>query len=234
MRGVQSPSPDVLAKLTVFRRVSLADRARLAAAGRLQSFERGEDIFQEGDAPDTLVLVVEGRVKIFKRLGTGRELILHIFGPGDPLGVVAVYEDRPYMASAQALESTVCFLLPQRGFFSLLESSPTLVRGILSSFTMRLIELTERLAELTGTHVEARIAKLFVKLVDQFGQKQADGIFLPMPLTRQELADLTGTTIETCIRTMSRWSKEHLVLTERNGFLVLNPPALRVLADNDA
>lgn len=224
------PSPDLLARLPVFQRVRAEDRARVAAASRLQLFARGDDLFREGDEPDHFVSVLEGRVKIYKALASGKDIILQIMGVGDPLGAVAVYEGRPYPASAQAIEPTTCLLVPRQAFFSLLEESPSMVRGVLSGLTLRLIELTERLTELTGSQVEARFARLFVKLAGQFGQARPNGVFVPLPLSRQELADLTGTTIETSIRIMSRWGKEHLLATEREGFLVLNRPALDALA----
>jgi CRP-like cAMP-binding protein len=224
------PNPDLLARLPLFQRVRTEDRARVAAAGRLQTYERGEDLFQEGDDPHMFVTVVDGRVKIYKRLASGKDLILQIFGVGDPLGAVAVYEGRPYPASAQAIESTTCLLLPRQAFFSLLEQSPLLVRGVLSGLTLRLIELTERLTELTGSAVEARFARLFLKLGDQFGQARPEGLFVPFPLSRQELADMTGTTIETCIRIMSRWGKDDVLLTERDGFLLMNRRMLENLS----
>jgi CRP-like cAMP-binding protein len=143
---------------------------------------------------------------------------------------VAVFEGRPYPASAQAIEPTTCLLLPRQVLFSLLEQSPLLVRGVLSGLTLRLIELTERLTELTGSGVEARFARLFLKLGEQFGQPRPGGLFVPFPLSRQELADMTGTTIETCIRIMSRWGKEDVLLTEREGFLLRNRRMLEELS----
>ena len=201
---MSKPNPDLLARLPLFRRVRPDDRARVAEAGRLHTYDRGDEIFQEGDESHAFVTVVEGRVKIYKRLANGKDLILQIFGVGDLLGAVAVYEGRPYPASAQAIEPTTCLLLPRQEFFSLLEQSPLLMRGVLSGLTLRLIELTDRLTELTGSAVDARFARLFLKLGDQFGQARPDGTFVPFPLSRQELADMTGTTIETCIRIMSR------------------------------
>jgi len=224
------PNPDLLARLPLFQRVRPEERARVAAAGRLQAFERGQDVFQEGDEPHVFVTVVEGRVKIYKRLANGKDLILQVFGIGDPLGAVAVFEGRPYPASAQALEPTTCLLLPRQALFSLLEESPLLVRGVLSGLTLRLIELTERLTELTGSGVEARFARLFLKLGQQFGQERPRGLFVPFPLSRQELADMTGTTVETCIRIMSRWGKDDVVATERDGFVLMNRRMLAELS----
>ena len=161
---------------------------------------------------------------------TGKDVIIEILGAGDPLGAVAVYEGRPYPASAVAIEDTTCVLVPRDAFFALLEQHPTLVRGLLAGLTLRLVDLTNRLAELTGGRVEPRFARLFLKLAEEQGRKERDGVFVPVPLTRQELADMTGTTIETCIRIMSRWGKQGVVRTEKDGFVVLDTPELETLA----
>jgi CRP/FNR family transcriptional regulator len=104
------------------------------------------------------------------------------------------------------------------------------VRGLLLGFTTRLVELTNRLAELTGGRIDARFARLFMKLADQMGRSERGGTFIPLSLSRQELADMTGTTIETCIRIMSRWGKEEIVRTEKDGFVVLARTELDAIA----
>jgi CRP/FNR family transcriptional regulator len=206
--------------------MSPALRARVAEVGRLKAYPRGELIFAEGDPSDAFIVIVSGRVKVFKSTPAGKEIILEIFGAGDPLGAVAVYEGAPFMASAFTLEPTQTLRIEQSAFFRLLEQDPAFVRGLLSGLTIRLAELTRRLAELSGARVEARFARLFLKLCDQIGKRERGGVFVPMPLSRQELADLSGTTIETAIRIMSRWQKEDVLHTEKDGFVVLNRDAL--------
>jgi CRP-like cAMP-binding protein len=221
---------EAIRRTTMYRRLSEGDRTHLAAVSKLKRYEKGDQVFGEGDPSDVFAVVVSGRVKIVKMTPAGKDVILEIFGTGDPFGAVAAYEGRPFPASAIALEDTVCLLTPRQSFFVLLEQHPSLVRGLLLGLTQRLVELTNRLTEMTGGRVEARIARLFLKLADNVGRPAADGIAIPMALSRQELADLTGTTIETCIRVMSRWGKDALVRTEKDGFVLLDKPALEELA----
>ena len=223
------PTDDLLRKIPLFKRVSATDRARVAAVAHLKHYGQGDTIFREGDPAETFLTIVEGRVKVFKATPAGKEIILEIFGAGDPLGAVPVYESSSLPASALALEATECLAIPRRDFFALLEEYPALVRGLLSSLTMRLVELTRRLSEMTG-RVEARFARLFLKLADQIGKAERGGVFIAMPLTRQELADLTGTTVETSIRIMSRWQKDGVVHTEKDGFVVLHRATLDELS----
>lgn len=120
---------DLLRKISLFRRIAPSDRARIAEVAYLKRYAQGDVIFREGDPGDTFLTIVEGRVKVFKATPAGKEIILEIFGTGDPLGAVAVYENADLPASAIALESTECLAIAQRDFFALLEQHPALVRG---------------------------------------------------------------------------------------------------------
>jgi CRP/FNR family transcriptional regulator len=214
----------------MYRRLSEDDRKRLAGVSRLKAYGKGERIFEEADPSDFFYVVVSGKVKVVKMMPSGKDVILELFGTGNPFGSVAAYEGRPFPASAIALEDTVCLLTPRASFFSLLEEHPSLVRGLLLGLTQRLVELTNRLAELSGSRVEARFARLFLKLGDNVGRPVNGGINIPMALSRQELADLTGTTIETAIRIMSRWGKDEIVRTDKDGFVLLDRAALEEIA----
>ncbi|RPH57179.1 Crp/Fnr family transcriptional regulator, partial [bacterium] len=216
---------DLLLQLPLYRALSPDDRARLAAASTIRRYDKGDLLFSEGDPADALVTLVEGRVKIFRMTPAGKDVILAIFGPGDPVGAVAVYEERPYPASAMALEDTTCLLIRRETFFRMLEEHPAFTRVLLLTLTRRLAALTARITELGG-RVEPRLARTFLALARDLGRPRNGGTFIPLSLSRQELADLTGTTIETSIRIMSRWGKEGIVTTEKDGFLVLDRAAL--------
>jgi CRP-like cAMP-binding protein len=227
---VQKATQAVLAQIPLFQRVSAEDRERVTAVSWLRDYDRGDHIFHEGDPSDTFYVVVSGRVKVFKHGPDGHDVILEIFGPGGPLGAVATYESRPYPASASPVEPSTCLLIPRQQFFELLERHPSLVRGLLGSLSLRLVELTSRLTELTGGRMDARFARLFLKLADQLGRPHRDGTIVPLTLTRQELADLIGTTIETAIRIMSRWHKDGILLTEKDGFVIVQRATLEELS----
>jgi len=217
---------ELLRTAPVFRKLSADDRQRLAAVSRVRQYARNEVVFDEGVMPEFFYTIARGRVKICKSTPAGKDVILEVFGVGDPFGAVAVYEGRPFPASAVALEDSLCVLVPRDAFFALLEGHPSLVRGLLLGLTHRLIELTNRMAELSGGRVEPRLARLFLKLAGERGRADRGGVFVPLPLSRQEIADMTGTTIETCIRIMSRWGKQDIVRTEKDGFLVVDRGAL--------
>jgi CRP-like cAMP-binding protein len=228
------PPDEVLRDIPMFRRVSAGDRHHLLAVARVRHVDRDTHIFEEGQPSDHFPIVLSGRVKVYRVTPSGKEIILEIFGAGDPLGAVAVYEGTPFPASAIALEPTQCLIIGRRDFFALLEAHPSLVRSVLLGLTHRLMELTRRLTELTGGRVETRFARLFLKLGVEMGRRDEarGGLVVAMPLSRQELADLTGTTIETAIRIMSRWNKENVLRTDKDAFVILDVETLRSVAES--
>ena len=204
------------------------DREAVAPLCRLRGYDKGETIFREGEPADRIHFVHIGRVKIVKAAG-GRDLILEILGPGEPVGAVAVFERRAFPASAVTLEPSGILSIPEREFFTLLESRPEMMRRLLAGLTLRLMMVNKRMADLTGS-AEHRAAGLFLTLGDRVGIATTGGLKIPLALSRQEIADLIGTTLETAIRLMSRWQKEGVVLTEKDGFLI---PDVKVLKDSE-
>jgi CRP/FNR family transcriptional regulator, nitrogen oxide reductase regulator len=208
------------------------DRAALTPLCELTAYEKGATIFQEGDPADRIHFLFVGKVKILKA-GPERDLILEILGPGEPVGAVAVFERKPFPATAIALEPSGTISIPERRFFELIERRPEITRRLLAGLTLRLMAVNRRMADMTGS-VEYRVARLFETLSHRMGQAQADGsVFVPLALSRQDIADLAGTTIETAIRVMSRWQKEGVLETDKKGFLIRDAARLTAIAPEE-
>jgi CRP/FNR family transcriptional regulator len=210
--------------IPILSSLSPEDRLALEPLCELRAYEKGATIFGEGDPAEDIHFLFLGRVKIVKAAGD-RDVILEILGPGEPVGTVAVFERRPFPAAAVALEPSGVITIPSRQFFSLIEKRPEITRRLLAGLTLRLMSLNRRLADMTGS-VERRIARLLTTLAERLGQKTGRGIFIPVALSRQDIADLVGTTVETAIRVMSRWQKEGVVETDKKGFWIPDPAAL--------
>lgn len=222
---IEAPIPfDAIPLLALLRK---EDREALAPLCRIRGYEKGETIFREGDPADRIHFVYLGRVKVVKSAGE-RDIIIEILGPGEQVGAVAVFERRPFPASAITLEPSSILSIPEREFFALLERRPEMMRRLLAGLTHRLMMVNKRLADMTGS-AEERAARLFLTLADRVGLTKESGVTIPLTLSRQEIADLIGTTLETAIRLMSRWQKEELVLTEKSGFLIPKIDELRLV-----
>jgi CRP-like cAMP-binding protein len=215
----------------LFQSLNEAERQLLAPVCRVRGYERGEAVFEEGEPATDLCFVLIGQVKVVKS-APGRDVILGLFGPGEPVGAVAVFEGKRYPASAFALEPSSILRVPEREFFATIDAHPEMTRRLLQGLMLRQFEITRRLTDLTGP-VEWRIARLFVMLAERLGKRQGAAVTIPLALSRQEIADLTATTVESAIRVMSRWGREGLVTTEADGFTIPDVEVLRAAARED-
>jgi CRP/FNR family transcriptional regulator len=211
-----------------------AELAALAALARDQRFRAREFIFMEGDAALWFCLVKSGRVRIFRQSRGGKDVVLELLGPGEPFGGVAVIEKRPYPASAQATEPTVVTKLPQDAIVALAERYPSIIKEMALMIGRRLRAAHDSVKSLAADPVEARLAATLLRLAEREGARGPHGLTLPFHLTRQGLADMTGTTVETAIRVMSRWLKEGLVREAEGRLVLADLQALRDLAGGES
>lgn len=215
----------LLQRIALFRCLNPAEARALAQVCRVQVCARGETIFSEGTRATEVSFVALGAVKVVKATPT-RSVIVRIVSGGGPVGIVAAWEGKPYPGTAIAVEPSSIVHVPEREFFSLTDRHPEMVRQLLHLMMARQAELAQRVSEMTGS-VESRIAQALLDLVCTAGKTAGNAAVVRLALTRQEIADLAGTTVETAIRIMSRWGKEGIVLTEEDGFSIPDVARLR-------
>jgi len=224
---------DFLAGSPVFADLPAKEMQALRAVAREETWRPREYIFMEGDPATWLCVVKSGRVKILKHSKTGKDVVLELLGRGEVFGGVAVIERRPYPATAQAVEPTVILKIPAGAIIAAAERSPSIIREMALMIGRRLRAAHDSLKSLAVDAVEARLAAMLVRLAEREGTKVRHGLMLPFHLTRQSLADMTGTTVETAIRIVSRWLKEGLLLDEGGHLVLKDVEALRTLAEGE-
>lgn len=221
------PDTAVLAALAVLPR---EERWDVAAFVRVRHYERGEAVVNEGERSDFVPLVARGRVKVSRTAAAGHEILLTEAGPGDPVGVLTGLDDGASLVSVRAVEPATCLLVLRRLLVPLVERYPKFAQDVLVGVGRLRAALMTRAPELMGGRVETRFARLFLRLAHSMGRPEGRGVRIAMPLSRRELAGLTGTTIETCIRLMRRWHRQRVVRTDARGFLVRDVARLKKLA----
>jgi CRP/FNR family transcriptional regulator len=202
----------------------------LAEATRPDHFEREATIFHQGDSCDRIWLLQAGEVKIVHQELDGREVILEVMSAGEAFGGTVLFMDT-HPATAVALTPVETVSFSRETYTRLLDHHPAVARRLIRMLGGRLHSLMG-LQILAGERVERRMAHILVKLADRVGRSDPDGLLLTIPLSRQDLADMTGTTLETAIRTLSRFHTQGWLETRRGGYLLLcNLPALRQQAE---
>lgn len=215
---------EVLKQTPIFSGSDAEELTKLAGLAVVHRFTPGEFIFYEGDAPDWFYIVCEGRVKILKQSPLGKDVIIAVFSPGEMLGEVAVFQGKPYPASAQAADEVVLLLgIRHQELLPFLAHHPQIALKIISTLGERLKNAHERLKDLATERVEQRLAKVLLMLSSKMGAT--------LPFTRQEIADMAGTTIETTIRIMSQLKKRGIIHSHRGKIIILDETKLKLLTE---
>ena len=225
---------EFLRSCAVFAGVPAREIEAIAPVAQERAYRAREYVFTEGEPAAWFCVVRSGHVKILRTSREGKDVVLEWLGPGEPFGGVAVIERRPYPASAQATEPSTVLKIPQEPIVALAERHPSIIREMALMIGRRLRSAHDSMKSLAVDPVEARLAATLLRLAEREGTREGRAIRLPFHLTRQSLADMTGTTVETTIRIVSRWLRDGLVREEGTHLVLGDLAALRAIAEGDA
>ncbi|MDL2269954.1 Crp/Fnr family transcriptional regulator [Desulfosarcina sp. OttesenSCG-928-A07] len=220
----------ILSETPLFNGLSAEEQDELAAISVGRPYGRGELIFMEGDPADGFYLVARGRVKIFKTALEGKELILHIYGPGNPFGEVPVFAGGRFPASAMALSASQVLFLPRSAFIALISRRPHLAMNMLGELSVRLRQFTVQLEALSLKTVPSRLAAYLVRLSHEQRTKSMSEQEVRLPLSKGQLASVLGTIPETLSRIFSRMSAAGLIRIKGKTLWLLDAEGLTRLA----
>lgn len=209
-----------LKKIPVFSALSTSDAEEVKPYLMPAKFRKKESIFSEGDPSDWLYIVTKGKVKITKLSQSGRELILEIISPMDFFGGVAVLRGFPYPANAIAMEDSEALKISRSNLMRIIDRFPNLMYCMAMNIGDRIKGSHETLKNIAVEKVESRIASLLIKLSEKTSTKTDNTIVIDMKLTKQDIAEMVGTTVETSIRTMSKFKKLGIV-AEKAGKIII-------------
>ncbi len=219
----------VISALPGFRVLPEPERAVLDAAARIVAVHRGQVLFGEGEKADSLWVVRQGKVHIIKSGPAGREIVLEVVAAGELFGAVVAIEGRPYPATAVAVDNGSVLRVAATVVQDLCRRYPTLRNAIMEQITARLRNAHERLRSVALERVEQRLARTLLALAPKIGVEK--GGRTQLSVTRQELADMVGTTVESAIRITSRWQTDGLISAARNHIELLDVARLNCIAD---
>ena len=169
-------------------------------------------------------------MKLTQSTPEGHQVVLRVVGPGEMFGPTAVFDGLQYPASAQAVRWCQAFAWNGKTMAALMEDCPRIARNALGDLTAQLRDLQERYRELATERVDRRVAQALIRLVGQAGWKTEDGVLIDMPLSHQDLAEMTGTTLYTVSRILRRWQRDGLVSVGRQRVTVLDSEGLVAIA----
>jgi len=193
-------------------------------------YDVGHIICLTGDPAESLFVVADGRVKLLRHSLTGKDVLLDILTKGEFFGALAGPGDDFYLDTAQA-QTPVCVLgIGKDAFRHILDRFPSVALKVLDIMAARLQTAQERVQQLSVFPVEARIAHVLMTLSEKFGKESDVGTLIQVPLTREDLASMAGTTPESASRVMSQFQKDGLINTGRRWVAVLDREKLGTIS----
>jgi CRP/FNR family transcriptional regulator len=219
-----------LRKSSIFRVLKDDQLREVSSAFSERSFKNNEYLFMQGDPSDYLYIVAKGRVKMLMHTGKGKDVILEIKSPGELFCCSAVLDNRPFPESAQAMEDVSVIQVGHQDLLQMLERYPVLKGEVARYSGRKLKDAHDMLRNLATEKVEVRIASILLKLSES-GGPDSDFQKISIRVTRQEIAEMVGTTVETCIRTIRRFQKDGMVQSQ-GSTLSVNRARLAVFIES--
>ena len=223
----------ILGQLPFFAGLKPAEMVEINRSFREYGFSAEEPIYFAGDPANRLYVVADGRVKLMRPTVAGREVLLEMLIPGEFFGSLSATEEEEFEETAIAQTPACVLAIEKAAFRNVLAKHPSAALKVLEIVEGRLKSAHERVRQLSGSPVEKRIAYTLLKLGEKLGEQQKVGLLIQVPLSREDLAKMTGTTPETASRVMSTFQKDGLIDSGRQWVAITDVEGLEEAARQD-
>ena len=223
---------ELIRQSSLFKGVSTDVFAQVLDTGVPRSVEEDGFFFMQGDPATHAYVLVQGRVKMIQITPNGQQITMRILTPGQTYAGIALLNPRAgYPATAQAVENSTALAWGTAHLRELVEKDPSISLNVMSLMHGYISELQERQKALVTDRVEQRIARILLKLAAQSGRKIDEGVLIDLPITRQDIAEMSGTTLYTVSRTLNEWERSGLLEIGRERVVIREPHGLVSIAD---
>ncbi len=222
---------DIFSRSDLFIRIEEDKLPDIFSLGHRCVYESGAILFREGYPAEKSYLVLKGRFKLTKLHEDGKEAIVRYINPGEMTAAASAFQGKNYPVTAQAVDPSEAVGWNRETMLELMTANPQIAINLLGVVVERLDDIQSRYLELQTERVEQRVARALLRIMKQSGRKTDEGILIDFRLSRQDLADYTGTTLYTVSRTLSGWEKRGWVKSGRERIIVADPHALVSFAE---
>lgn len=221
-----------LADVPLFAGLPAGTLTRILSLAHSKRLESGAFFFREGDEAESFFLLTSGRVKLTQLTPEGHQIVLRMIGPGDAFGGVGAFGDPTYPVSAEAVEPSAALAWTSATMRQLLEGEPAMAVNALRFVAGRYHDLQRRYRQAMTERVERRVARAVLRLVHDAGRRVDDGVEIGFAVSRQDIAEMTGTSLFTVSRLLSAWEEQGLVRSSRQRIVLTRRDALVAIAED--
>ena len=221
----------LVANLPLFAGLGREELDAMLSEARSARYAKNAAIFEQGEEAHSFFVLLHGHVRASKIMPAGEQVVLRYVGPGETFGVAKAIGLTRYPATATAVDDSVVLVWPSAAWPRLVARHPALATNALQTVGGRLHETHTRVIEMSTQHVERRVAHTLLRLAKQAGRKVEHGVEIDFPISRQDIAEMTGTTLHTVSRTLSAWEQQGLIESGRQRIVLRDPHRLFQLAE---
>jgi CRP/FNR family transcriptional regulator, nitrogen oxide reductase regulator len=221
----------LVSSMPAFKNVAGDALEKVLAQARSQRFPKNAHVFEQGAEATSFFLLLHGRVRAYKVTAAGEQVVMRFVGPGEFFGVAPAMAILTYPANALAVVDSIVLAWPSAVWAGMAEENPALALSMMQTLGQQLQEAQTRIAEMSTLEVERRVANALLRLAAQGARREDGGVAFDFPISRQDIAEMTGTTLFTVSRIFANWEANGLLTTGRQKILIREPHKLAVLAD---
>ncbi len=221
----------LVSEFEIFKGVAAEDIDAVLASARPRRLEEGTTVFRQGAMAKEFFLLLNGRLRVQQTTPDGQQIVVRHINPGDLFGIARAVRRPDYPGTAVAVVESLALVWPQSDWDAFIGRNPAFAVGAMQTVGSRLQDANTRIRELSTEAVERRIAHTILRLVNQAGRKTPAGIEIDFPVTRADIAEMSGTTLHTVSRVMSGWQQQGLVTLGRRRVTVNDAHRLFILAE---
>lgn len=196
-----------------------------------KKFSKDQFLFQEGDDPVGLFFVKQGHIALLKQGLNGKNLIIKLVMPGEFCGEAGAFNNIPYIATAQALVDTIVYFMHKENLLSFIQTHPEVIPKFIGMSVRKIIEAFAMIDGLGNKDLKQRISFTLLKLAEKTGEKEAGYVKLSIPISRQHMAEMVGSTQESVSRVMAKLKREGVIKSVSRKIVILDDEKLRQFAE---
>lgn len=228
---MSSLDKSLVAHLPMFAGLNPDDLDQIVREAQSIRYPKGTPVFQQDEEAHSFFILLHGHLRVIKVTPDGQQVVVRFITPGEPFGIAMAMGRTTYPATAMAIVDSIALVWPSATWPRLVARHPSLAVNTLQTVGSRLQDAHTRVVEISTEQVEKRVAHALLRLAHQAGRKGEDGVQIDFPISRQDVAEMTGTTLHTVSRILSAWEDRGLVESGRQRITIRDPHKLFLLAE---
>jgi len=228
---IRSGIPTQFPLVSAFQHLDSTILSAMLSVSRSLTLKAGEVLLYQGDYIHSFYLLQSGGMRLVSYTEDGQCIALKVYGEGDVFGLLAISGSYPHPTQIEAIQESTLIGIDGQDARALMLDYPQLALTIIDLLTAHVHEGHDRVRHMATKRIDRRLAQSLLKMCEKFGRLMGDNILIDIPMTQRDLAEFTGTTVETINRTLTQWEKQGWLICSHKRLEICDREALQAVID---